>query len=81
MGDILNSKNEYFHLNINKVKLNRSENAQQCNKCGRMLKSEEELLKHENDIHVQFQYGICDYLSFGQEDLFSHMKMKHNVTN
>ena len=81
MGDILNSKNEYFHLNINRVKLNRSENAQQCNKCGRMLKSEEELSKHENDIPIQFQCRICDYLSFGEKDLVSHMKMKHDLAN
>ena len=81
MGDILNSKNQYFHLNVNRVKLNRSENAQQCNKCGRMLKSEEELSKHDNDIHVQFKCQICDYLTFGKKDLVSHMKMKHVVTD
>ena len=72
----LNSKNEYFRQNIQRIGLNQDMD-QQCGYCGRCFVKIEELENHEKAIHTRYTCKECDYKSFGTSDLKIHMQIVH----
>ena len=49
----------------------------QCNYCGLITKSQEDLTKHEKYVHVKVKCQLCNYVAFGDRDMKSHTARKH----
>ena len=75
----LNSKNEYFRHTTKKITINKDETDQQCDFCGRVLKTMNELVKHEELFHkrIPCSKNNCDYICFGEYDLQQHKQVSH----
>ena len=71
------TKNEYFHLDVRRVKLENK--TYTCKNCGIQVKSYDELQKHQKDMHTQYVCDKCEYESIGQKDLFYHNKYMHEA--
>ena len=73
----LNSKNEFFHQDIRRVGLHKMDNKNQCNYCSKFCESESDLHQHEKYFHIRYKCQKCDYVSFGERDLKSHINNVH----
>ena len=81
MNNVLNTKSEYFHTDVKRIKLNNKNREYQCNYCGRVVETSNELEKHLTDNHQQFTCIHCSYKSFGEIDMKYHTTAKHQINS
>ena len=71
----LNLKTEYFQNNIKGLKLKQEEYT--CRQCSRTFNSKTDFMVHFQAVHSRISCKECDYVSFGNRDLKSHIEMRH----
>ena len=75
----LNSKNEYFKHNVQRLDIVRDGWTEECEYCSRKFNNLKELEIHEIDFHIKYKCKKCEYQAFGQKDLDRHTNSTHNV--
>ena len=76
----LNSKSEYLSQRINRLNIQKSSYAMQCETCGSNQKSDAELKIHQKMFHQKIQCNCdnCTYTAIGEYDLKEHNQKSHN---
>ena len=77
--NIMSTKNEYFHLDVKKIKMNNDNSKYQCKYCGRVCASAIHMTQHENEFHTEYQCHTCEYKAFGKKDLMGHKMAEHQI--
>ena len=75
----LNSKNEYFKHNVQRIEIVRDGWTVQCEYCSRKFNNLKELEIHEIDFHIKYNCKKCEYQSFGKKDLNQHISSIHDI--
>ena len=80
LDENLNSKNEFYRQNLNRIILNNEDKPETCGYCSRKFEVWNDLQKHEQFFHTRYQCknAECGYLSFGERDLKHHYQTVHN---
>ena len=77
---LLNSKQEFNHLNTKKLQLRKpSEKTFQCNTCGGRFGDSSSLTEHNEKFHKYVQCSSCSYKAIGTTDLKYHSKNFHST--
>ena len=74
-NELLNLKNEYFKNSIKGVELSCKQCI--CKYCSRAFEDKNELMKHIEYIHKNYECQQCDYKAFGSCDYLNHVKQTH----
>ena len=75
----LNSKNEFNYHSVKKINLIKEKNSMfNCNACGALFNSQEELRKHSVMFHMKMKCMNCNYEAFDEKSLQYHLQTCEN---
>ena len=73
----LNSKSEFNSQSVERLTLNGSKFTINCKICGQLSRTRYEVQNHEDKFHNRKPCNNCNYISFGQRDLYEHKFNSH----